>query len=115
MFQNKIITSINVWQCSIFIVLCVLSINVRASATESDYIPCQKIAIETLRHCLASQSQKSGGKHKSNTCWKKSKQNYDRCLTDVTKSYDPDEIAKARAARVKAERAIKKSVEDNNK
>lgn len=97
--------------------LCLIPANSHASATASDFKPCQKIAVKSLKHCLATDPQKSAGKVNSNKCWKASQQGYEVCVAKVVKRYNPDELAKRQSAKRKAEQALmnQRKVEDSQK
>ena len=77
--------------------LFITSYNVKASATSTDFEPCQKIAVSSLELCLKSNTKTHGGEMKSSACWQSSKKNYDGCVVKVVERYDPAEQKKRQA------------------
>lgn len=63
-----------------------------ASPTANEFIPCDKIAVVSLEHCL---------RDKGNSCWLDSKTRYETCRKEVFKRHRPD------VDRLKEKRAIK--------
>jgi hypothetical protein len=81
--------------------------NAHASATPSDFEPCQKIAVSSLDLCLKASAKNTGGKVNDNACWQASKKNYDVCIAKVVKSYNPEEKSERKAIEQEALRKAK--------
>ena len=63
--------------------------NLSASPTSNEFIPCKKLAVAVLEHCLDKDK-----KH----CWKKSKTKFQSCRKEVIESHAPHSKALRRAA-----------------
>lgn len=85
----------------------VFSANANASATASDYIPCQKKAVKILSACMEVSAKSNNGRVNDNACWESSKQGYDTCVLQVVKNYSPEERKKRYLQHKQAEKALK--------
>ena len=63
--------------------------SIQASPTSNEFVPCKKLAVARLNHCL---------KEDDNNCWSKSKASYNSCRKNVIKRHAPDH------ERIKAEK-----------
>ncbi len=66
--------------------------NLSASPTSNEFIPCKKLAVTVLEHCL-------DGNEKE--CWKKSKTRFKLCRKNVIEDHSRDSKALERAAKEK--------------
>jgi len=55
--------------------------SIQASPTANEFVPCKKLAVARLDHCL---------KEDDNNCWSKSKASYHSCRKNVIKRHTPD-------------------------
>lgn len=76
----------------LFIVICLFSQSLYASATSEEFVRCNKIAVSKLEYCL-----ENGGEG----CWTQSKTSYHACRQRVTQQHllDPKHIDAEKSAR----------------
>ena len=70
---------------------------IHASPTSNAFIPCKKLAVATLKYCL---------KDDDDTCWTKSKANYNSCRKEVLQGYvsDHERVSEKKKLRDKIDR-----------
>ncbi|SET71421.1 hypothetical protein [Thalassotalea agarivorans] len=79
----------------VFVLGCFVTSSVLASPTANEFVPCKKLAVKLLEHCLADDEDH---------CWQRSKNAHDKCVSDVFKSHrDPAYLE----ARKQAEKQLK--------
>ena len=76
---------------SITLIFCTLFVShyLSASPTANEFVPCKKLAVAVLEHCLDSDEKE---------CWKKSKARFKSCHKNVIESHSRDTKALRKAA-----------------